>query len=122
MKHILEICPQGQGIGIMLMNRHIAHGTLRAAQSGLMLCHPFQGLLQEILTYRRTRHQILSQAVSSTIALGEMQLGITHKGACIYSITYLLLVERLACNIDCLEPLQLLRLFSLAHIYRQLVI
>ena len=51
-----------------------------------------------------------------------MPLGITHKRTGINSIVDFLVVERLSRNVDGLEPFQLLRLFTFAHIYCQLIV
>lgn len=119
---VLKICPKDVGIRVMLMTRHIADERLRLSVSCLVSCHPFKSLLEEVLADRSANDQILAQTICSAIRLREMTLGIAHKRTCIYGIVDFLVVERLACYIDCLEPFQFLRLLTFTDINRQLIV
>ena len=104
------------------MLRHIADKCLGLADSCLVGSHPFKSLFEEVLADGGAIDQVLAQAICSTIRLGEMSLRITHTRSRIYGIIDFLVVERLACYIDCLEPFQFLRFLTFTDLNRQLIV
>ena len=100
----------------MLMVRHVAHHRLPLAVACLVVSHPLEGLLQEVLTDRCAVHQVFAQSVGSAIRFGEVPFGIADERPCKDGVVDFLLVERFAGNVDGLEPLQFFRWFTFAHI------
>lgn len=104
------------------MFTHVAHNALALSLTRLMVSHPLQCLLEEVLTDRRAIDQIFCQSLSPTARLREVALGIADERPCIYGIVYLLLIEGLARNVYSLKPLKFFGRLAFTNIYSKRII